>query len=212
MKKRVALQVATKTNDRNSKVLMIKVVLLGDPAVGKTSLIQRFVHHSFSGSYKATLGLDLSLKEIKFPRATVKLQLWDMGGQSATKSLRLRFYKGTRGALLVYDTTRRKTFQNLQIWLQELEDNVPIPVPFIVLGNKGDLKELGAVTEEEENSWANNANAITHFRTSAKTGTNVEDAFRNLAEKILTQILQEKSIESDFPISYHDLSERKIRS
>ncbi|MFX1511192.1 MAG: Rab family GTPase [Promethearchaeota archaeon] len=198
-------------NGESSKVLMIKAVLLGDAAVGKTSLVQRFVRESFGGRYQATMGLDLSIKEVVLPQGTVRLQLWDMGGQLAFKTIRLRFYGGTRGALLVYDTTRPKTFQNLQLWLQELEDNVNYPVPFIVLGNKSDLGDMCVISEEEEEKWASKVNAIANFRTSAKTGDNVEDAFHCLGEKVLTEIMQREQVDNGSQISQRSVWNDRLR-
>ncbi|MFX1511191.1 MAG: Rab family GTPase [Promethearchaeota archaeon] len=181
---------SSRINEGSSKVLLVKVVMLGDPAVGKTSLVQRFVLDSFGGRYKRTMGLDLSIKEVTLPQATISIQLRDMGGQISFKPLRLRFYNGTRGAMLVYDATRPSTFDNLEIWLQELENNVITEVPFVVLGNKSDLGELCVISEEEETSWATKVKALSSFRTSAKTGGNVEKAFHSLGEKIVADILK----------------------
>ncbi len=181
---------SSRINEPSNKILLVKVVMLGDAAVGKTSLVQRFVRNSFGGRYKRTMGLDLSIKEVNLPQATVKIQLWDMGGQISFKPLRLRFYGGARGAVLVYDATRPATFHNLQIWLQELENNVPTRIPFVVLGNKSDLGELCVVSEEDEKFWAEKAKALAYFRSSAKNGENVEEVFQLLGEKIVTDILK----------------------
>ncbi len=189
--------VANPRSRKDSKVLMVKVVMLGDPAVGKTSLVQRFVRESFGGKYKATMGLDLSIKEVTLPQSTVKIQLWDLGGQLAFQALRQRFYGGTRGAMLVYDATRPATFHNLQIWLQELENNVPTKVPFVVLGNKSDLGELCVVSDEDENFWASESKALANYRTSAKSGENVEDAFQFLASEIVDEIQKTEKIRAD---------------
>ncbi|MFX0205892.1 MAG: GTP-binding protein, partial [Candidatus Hodarchaeota archaeon] len=162
-------------------------------------------------SYKATMGLDLSLKEIEFPNTKVRMQLWDMAGTLAFKQIRLRFYGGAKGALLVYDATRPSTFENLEIWLRELEENVQTQIPFIILGNKSDLEDLCVVTEEEEKKLAVRTKAIANFRTSAKTGANVEEAFQYLAEKILVEILQKESIESDDQVLYQDLWDEEVK-
>ncbi|MFX1511190.1 MAG: Rab family GTPase [Promethearchaeota archaeon] len=182
----------SRTRNKESKVLMVKVVMLGEPAVGKTSLVQRFVRESFGGRYQATMGLDLSLKEVDLSQGTVKIQLWDLGGQLAFKTLRQRFYSGTRGAMLVYDVTRPSTLHNLQIWLQELQTNVPTKTPFVVLGNKSDLGDMCVVNEKDEKSWAERSKALANYRTSAKTGDNVEEAFEFLASKIVKGIKKEK--------------------
>ncbi len=162
--------------------------MLGDTAVGKTALIQQFVNKTFSGSYKATMGLDISLKEVEVHGMTVRLQLWDMGGQDSFISLRGRYFSGARGAILVYDTTRPSTFNDLQRWLQELKNNVPRRIPFIILGNKTDLTELVVISEEEEKTWGSEVKSLANFRTSAKTGENVEEAFETLAVEVLKKV------------------------
>ncbi len=174
--------------------------MLGDPAVGKTSLVQRFVHHSFGGHYKITMGLDLSIKEVNFPEETVRMQLWDMGGQAAFKALRSRFYTGTRAAIMVYDATRPQTFQNLNTWLEELQTNSQTSVPFVVLGNKSDLLDFAAVNDEDINGWCVKNNAIAAWQTSAKTGNNVEEAFKILATVILEEILKEEEERDEQPV------------
>ncbi|MFX1514291.1 MAG: Rab family GTPase, partial [Promethearchaeota archaeon] len=145
------------TERAQRKKIVAKIVMLGDGAVGKTALVRRFMKQSFDGAYKITMGLDLSLKEINLPETTVGIQLWDMGGQVAFRSLRSRFYQGSRCAVLVYDVTRPQTFENLDEWRQELKENIQEEIPFVVLGNKNDLQDLILVSEEDEKNWAENA-------------------------------------------------------
>ncbi|MFX1514366.1 MAG: Rab family GTPase [Promethearchaeota archaeon] len=171
------------------KRIIAKIVMLGDGAVGKTALVQRFVKQSFGGKYKATMGLDLSLKEITYPEVNVGIQLWDMGGQIAFKPLRSRFYRGAQGAVLVYDITRPQTFHNLESWRKELEENLNSQIPFILLGNKCDLHEMELVSTLEEKSWALKTKAIGNYRSSAKTGENVDEAFHLLASKLLEELM-----------------------
>ncbi|MFX1513191.1 MAG: Rab family GTPase [Promethearchaeota archaeon] len=177
-----------KHNPSKNKILLVKIIMLGDMAVGKTALIQRFVKQTFSRSYKSTMGLDISLKEVKVYDSLIRLQLWDLAGQVTFKSIRPKFYNGTRGAILVYDATRPATFHDLQYWLQELKAHVPVRIPFIVIGNKIDLQDLVLVTEEDEKFWASESKTLGYYRTSAKTGENVEAAFEALAVEIFNEI------------------------
>ena len=199
---------------KDKKRYIAKVVLLGDGAVGKTALVTRFVKQSFGGMYKATMGLDLSLKELYFDEleATVGLQLWDMGGQLGFKMLRSRFYTGTQGAILVFDLTRPQSLKNLLEWDKELKTHVPQKIPYIILGNKSDLSELKLIPAEEEKTTIEKLKPMKHYRTSAKTGENVEEAFRLLAKVILKKNIDvkkeqktEKSIEENFPLQPPEL-------
>ncbi len=173
-----------KSSDDADKMMVFKIIMLGDAAVGKTSLVQRYIHGSFKGSYKATLGLDLSLREIKIDNIDIRLQLWDLSGQTQFKTMRKRFYGGTSAAILMFDVTRPITLQNLNLWLEELKENVG-HVPFAVVGNKIDIKELVATDDTEEVMWAAENDAIAYLRTSAKTGKNVDKVFDLLAGEIL---------------------------
>ena len=101
----------------------MKFLLLGDPAVGKTALVGRFVHQRFDFQYKATLGLDLSSKDVKLGDRLVRIQLWDIASQKSFEKMRSSFYKGARGALIVFDVTRPTTFKNLDYWLNELQQH-----------------------------------------------------------------------------------------
>ncbi len=183
-----------KSADKAKDFTIAKIIMLGDAAVGKTSLVQRFVHKAFKRSYKATLGLDLSFYDVEVEENNiVRLQIWDVAGQRAFKRMRERFYEGTAGAVLVYDITRPPTFQNLPLWLNEL-NNITGSIPFAVVGNKLDLVEMISTEEAEEIKWAEENKAVAFFRTSALSGKNVDEVFTILAIKtleILTQQAQE---------------------
>ncbi|MFP4050336.1 MAG: Rab family GTPase [Thermoplasmata archaeon] len=114
----------------------LKIVLLGDGAVGKTSLVKRFVEQKFSDEYITTIGTNVKKKEI--PDLDVKLMIWDMYGQKLKTTLQKSSYKGADGALIVYDITRMKTFESLDNWMEQLFD-VTGEIPVVVLGNKYDL-------------------------------------------------------------------------
>ena len=98
---------------------LVKFVMIGDPAVGKTTLVSRFVHKTYSPSYKATMGLDLTLKKLAYQGEFIRIQLWDLASQQSFAPMRGRFYTGSVGAICVYDITRRPTFVNLRKWLKE---------------------------------------------------------------------------------------------
>ena len=163
---------------------IIKLVLLGEANVGKTSLVYRFIENKFRENYKSTLGVNLLKKDMKIDEyGEVSAQIWDLGGQESFKSLRQLYLEGANGALLVYDMTSKKSFEKLNEWVQsfrEARDDAPI----ILIGNKSDLKKQIKITESESGEYAN-ANNMVLIITSAKTGQNVEQAFIKLSKHIL---------------------------
>jgi len=161
-----------------------KVVLIGPGAVGKTSILNRFVKNAFSDSYKLTLGVDFLVKGIELDSGNnAKLNIWDIGGQKRFDFMKRSFYKGAKGCLLVFDLTRAETYIEMREWLSDLHDSVGESIPFILIGNKADLiKDIGEIVERKDaKEFAKKENSI-YLETSAKTGHNVEEAFEELTQ------------------------------
>ncbi|MBY9007187.1 MAG: GTP-binding protein [Candidatus Lokiarchaeota archaeon] len=166
---------------------IVKLCLLGEAAVGKTSLVYRFVQNSFRESYKSTLGVNLLKKDMIVDKyGGVSAQIWDLGGQESFKSLRKLYLEGANGALVIYDTTNAKSFKKLDEWVGSFKDTRGVK-PLFLIGNKADLKEKMKVSEEEGRQYAED-NKMSFMVTSAKTGNNVEMAFKTLIESILDEI------------------------
>jgi small GTP-binding protein len=165
--------------------LKYKIIIAGPPAVGKTSLLHRFVQNKFADNYKLTIGTEFLTKTIEFKKRTVKLALWDIGGQRRFAKIRRTFYAGAQGILLVFDLTREDTFKEMLDWLTEIKETIETEVPFVLIGNKLDLiKETGRVFNYNESKiFAAQRNSI-YIETSAKTGNNVEFAFKRLSQII----------------------------
>ncbi len=163
-----------------------KVVLIGAGAVGKTSLVKRFVDDTFSSSYNVTIGVDFLSKDVNIEGKEVILTIWDIGGQDRFKFMRTRFFDGASGALLIFDLTRAETYKEIQKWLSEFRTYAGENVPFILIGNKVDLiEDIGEVVERSEaRSFAENEGSI-YIDTSAKTGENVNDAFNRLTKLMI---------------------------
>lgn len=198
----------------------VKILLLGDGAVGKTSLVRRFVEQKFDESYKMTIGVNVKKKEIESLDLT--LMIWDIYGQNINKDLHSTNYSGADGAMLVYDQTRYDTFESLEDWIDEVF-SVLGNIPLVILGNKKDLledfeessrtdfdafvkenhldvveshsriygedPEFDKVPVKDLENWAERKEDRTeidfsYFLTSAKTGENVEKAFRSLGKMI----------------------------
>lgn len=175
-------------SEKHSKKLVLKLALLGDSAVGKTSLLNQYIQHRFKEDYQPTLGVNLVVKKIKIEELNLsaRLVLWDIAGQSKYDLSRAMFFQGCMGALFVYDTTREVTFKNIETkWLRDLQKYSEKKPAYVLIGNKIDLKESIAVPTEEGKRLADEMHASDFIETSAKNGDNVEDAFRKLVSQVL---------------------------
>ena len=173
---------------------VFKITLIGDGAVGKTSIRNRYMGHGFKESHLMTLGADFSVIEKQFIKGeSWPYQIWDIAGQKIFESIRARFYKGSMGALVVYDVTDKQTFRNCLSWVRELyrfsgKDAIPV----VLLANKSDLRNRKSVDMKRAHKFVKILNEGTAsygvsnyvLETSAKTGHNIETAFKLLGEAI----------------------------
>jgi small GTP-binding protein len=162
---------------------IIKITLLGEKNVGKTSLVYRYIENKFRESYKSTLGVNLLKKDMEVDGNGVSAQIWDLGGQDSFKSLRKLYLEGANGALVMFDLTDRKTFDKLNEWIESFKE-IRGEQPIILIGNKSDLENQKKITDKEASDYAVNNN-MELILTSAKTGQNVEEAFIKLTKRIL---------------------------
>jgi small GTP-binding protein len=158
---------------------VLKVVVVGEGAVGKTSLIIRYTEGHFRESYLMTVGTSFAVKELDFGDTMVRLQLWDLAGQPHFSSVRPVFYRGAAGSILVFDVTRRETFMKVPSWYEEVSQ-VTGDLTSVLLANKVDLVDQRQVSTEEGQAYALQ-NGWAYFETSAKDGSGVTDAFRQIA-------------------------------
>ena len=165
---------------------VFKVVILGDAAVGKTSLINRFVEDKFSEDYRATLGANIVRKDVNLNNVRVRLIMWDLAGQEKYRVVRSMYFQGCEGALLVYDVTRYNTLDNINSkWLRDFKKYVKKKGVYILIGNKIDLKDQVVIPTERGKELAKKINASSFIETSAKLGENIEEAFSLLVHQIL---------------------------
>ena len=168
---------------------MLKVILLGDSGVGKTSLINQFVNKTFSSPYKLTIGTDCHTRDVIIEDQHVTLQIWDTAGQERFQALNTAFYRGADCCILTYDVSNSGSFKSLDCWMDEflIQSSCQDPenFPFVVIGNKIDL-ENREISTNKAKTWCENRNDIPYFETSAKKGQNIEDAFQTIAMKALS--------------------------
>ena len=185
----VLAQVYNMTNQYIGYNYQLRVILIGDSTVGKTSLLHEFKQDSTGGlDYSLTLGVDYYAKVLNVGQQIIKLQVWDTAGQERFRSIVRSYFRNAVGGLLIFDTTSRSSFESLDGWLQEASVSDPShELVFILVGNKCDLKESRQVSKAEGMSYAKQHH-MAYIETSAKTGLNVTEAFDSLVRTIMTLI------------------------
>jgi small GTP-binding protein len=165
---------------------LFKIMVIGEGAVGKTTLVNRYVTGTFERDYKTTIGSQFAVKlaHISPPDADystgIKIQAWDVAGQARFKAVRKMYYSGAAGIIIVFDVTRRRSFTELSKWVQEADESIGTRVPIVCVGNKTDLPDR-AVPSDEAKRWAEDQGFV-YMESSAKTGDGVADMFSVLAE------------------------------
>ena len=170
-----------------TKVPGCKVVLLGDSGVGKTCIIARYISGSFDKNSPTTNGASFCSKNVRFDQLgkNLLLDIWDTAGQEKYKALTKFFYKDAAVCILVYDVTRKESFQSLKdYWYSQLKENSEPDIVIGVAGNKSDLYENEEVKEDEAREWAKEIGAVFEL-TSAQNNTGINDLFLNVGYKFL---------------------------
>lgn len=181
----------------------IKVVIVGDSGVGKSNILSRFVQDEFSSDCRATVGVELSTKSYKIGGKVIKLHLWDTAGQERFKSITSAYYKGSKGAIVVYDITNKESFEHLNKWLSEIRELGGKNINVIVCGNKCDLESERKVSKEEGIDKCK-SNSIGFFETSALSSINIDTAFKKLLEEIYTTSIKAAIEQSEVDFTQGD--------
>uniref|UniRef100_A0A7S2FRP2 Uncharacterized protein n=1 Tax=Florenciella parvula TaxID=236787 RepID=A0A7S2FRP2_9STRA len=171
-----------------SYAYLFKYIIIGDTGVGKSCLLLQFTDKRFQPVHDLTIGVEFGARMVNIDNRQIKLQIWDTAGQESFRSITRSYYRGAAGALLVYDITRRDTFNHLTRWLEEAKQNSNPNMVIMLIGNKSDLHMRRAVSFKEGEQFAEEHGLI-FLETSAKTAANVEQAFIKTAEKIYEKIL-----------------------
>ncbi|KAL0237474.1 hypothetical protein PCE1_000871 [Barthelona sp. PCE] len=165
---------------------LFKLMLVGDSAVGKSCLLNRFSDNIFTERFVCTIGVDFKIRMIELENLVICLQIWDTAGQDRYRSISTSYYNGSNGIVVIYDTSNRETFENVKFWLNEIKKHAADDVLLLLVGNKIDLESEYCVPSEEAEAFAKQ-HQMMFLETSAKTAENVDLAFTSLAESILKQ-------------------------
>ncbi len=162
---------------------LFKLVIIGDTSVGKSCLLVRFADHSYSESYISTIGVDFKIRTIELDGKVIKLQIWDTAGQDRFRTITSTYYRGAHGIIVVYDITVLDSFNNVKVWLTEIDRYASDNVCKLLVGNKCDLADRRHVEYDVAKTFADRL-SMPFIETSAKTATNVEKAFMAMAAEI----------------------------
>lgn len=179
----------------NKQKLDFKVIVLGDIAVGKTSVIGRYITNTFSEVHKSSISCEFKKKKIEVDADTeVNLQIWDTVGEERFLSVTKQYYNNSHGAMIIYDLTNRNSFTKMNKWINDVKDNAPKNIVIMIVGNKSDLTDKKVDLGEELNPFKQN---YMYLEVSAKNGTNVSLAFEDLTFKIIEK---QKEISKEEPV------------
>ena len=177
---------------------LIKLVIIGDSGVGKSNFLFKFIEGQFSPAHVATIGFDYKSKIITLPQSKkkVKLQIWDTAGQEKYMAINKNLFQRVQGIILMYDLTKRETFDRLNIWLNIIKQ-MTNDIPIILVANKLDEEnntEKGRIVDYDEGEAFAKKNEFPFLEASAFNGTNVENAFNTISEIVIQSLLQDRTI------------------
>ncbi|KAI4302721.1 hypothetical protein MLD38_038438 [Melastoma candidum] len=182
-------------NNHSGEEYLFKIVIIGDSAVGKSNLLSRYARNEFNPHSKATIGVEFQTQSMDIHGKEVKAQIWDTAGQERFRAVTSAYYRGAVGALVVYDISRRTTFDNVGRWLDELKTHSDTTVVKMLVGNKCDLENIRDVSVEEGKSLAE-SEGLFFMETSALDSTNVKKAFEIVIKEIYDNVSR-KVLNSD---------------
>ena len=198
----------------SDKTQKISFLVLGESTIGKSCLIERYVNKMFKENYIVTIGMDIRLKSLDINNIDVLLTINDTAGQERFRSLTKSVYKKADGILLGFDLTKPKTFEQVNYWIEQIEENKSkdYPLSLVLFGNKCDMKEEIQVNPDDIEK-VNQKYKIKYFETSAKDGTNVQNIFEYLAKLVLKSrgLFQNLDID-EISVSEKELQKIEVKS
>ena len=175
---------------------MFKVVLVGDSFVGKTNIMSKYLKNEFHDDSKATVGVEFGSKQFNIEGHSIKAQIWDTAGQERYKAITSAYYKGAKGAFIVYDVTRKNSFESIDKWINDVTAVADKKITIVLIGNKIDLEDQRQVTKEQGEDKANKLQ-VAFLETSAFSGENLEKAFQMMIKEVYKKCHEEMISEGD---------------
>jgi len=184
-------------NNKNKQTFNFKIIVLGDIAVGKTSVIARYITNTFTEEYKSSIACEYKEKKIDLDGETIaNLQIWDTCGEEKFMAVTKQYYNDAHGAIVIYDLTDKKTFARLESWIESLKNNAPAKIAIMIAGNKSDLSDKKVNLENELKPYKEKYECI---EVSAKSGANISLLFENLTHKIMDKLNEKGEEEEKIP-------------
>ena len=213
--------IGDKIGDNESFYLSFKLIIIGDSGVGKTSIINRAINDVFETVTKTQIGFESCDLYIKINKKIIKFQIWDTCGQEIYQSLVTNFYRNSSAALLVYSIDNKKSFENINFWLEEIQKINNPDAKIFLIGNKTDLYEKREITYDEANNFSEKFEFSNFFESSAKSGDNVKNIFIGIADLLIQNysscfsislIKNDKSNTESFSLSKEEAKKNKKNS
>ena len=179
--------------------MMFKVVLVGDSFVGKTNIMSKYLKNEFHEDSKATVGVEFGSRQFNIEGHSIKAQVWDTAGQERYKAITSAYYKGAKGAFVVYDITRKGSFESVERWVNDLISSGDKKITILLIGNKCDLEEQRQITKEQGEEKAAKLD-LAFLETSAFSGQNLDKAFEMMVNEIYKKFHEEMLAENDIDI------------
>ena len=191
---------------------LFKMILIGDSSVGKSNILLKYLKDEFDPNSKATVGVEFGTKNIILNNKKIKAQIWDTAGEERYRSITSAYYKGAKGAFIVYDITRRNTFDNIDKWIVDLKTNGDKNISIVLIGNKSDLEDKREVKKDEGVKKSEECKTA-FLETSALNGDNIYKAFDELIEQIYinhySNIEEEKEMEIDKGVNLNEENQKE---
>lgn len=163
---------------------LFKIVLIGDPGVGKTCIVQRFKKGTFVEKHGSTIGVDFTMKTLEVDSKKIKLQVWDTAGQERFRTITQSYYRNAHAVIITYDITKKDSFKNVTRWTEDVKKYAPPNVLKLLVGNKTDINDNREVSLEDARSCAAHYSMVDVLEASAKDATNIENAFIRVASEL----------------------------
>ena len=182
--------------DDDNYEVMFKVVLVGDSSVGKTNIMSKYLKNEFHEDSKATVGVEFGSKQFTVEGHQVKAQIWDTAGPERYKAITSAYYKGAKGAFVVYDITRKQSFESVDRWINDLRAAADKNLTIIIIGNKCDLEDQRQVNKEQGEEKAK-SNEVAFMETSALSGENLDKAFEKMVNEVFKKCHEEMTADGE---------------